>query len=375
MDKNTYTDFDGRTYHDNGEGRYSGDVPLLNDSPLGLGGGDLRSFRNSSTRVHLSVFLYLMISYAVVYAVSLVLVAVYNATSNVWIDKLIDSPIFNIALSSVAQYAIAFPLFAVIIKALTKPVQMSKSKMHIGELLILFVICESLMLFGSIIGNYAGELFGNLFGLEASNAVDEIISETPTWLIFVGVVVLAPIFEELIYRKLFIDRMMDLGDGCAIIFSALAFGLMHMNIYQLFYAFGVGLVLGYIYTRTRDVRYTIVMHMLLNFMGSIITMPVINAQEKLIAMEEALANGLAVDEAAYMTNALLVFLYSGFQFIMAIGGIVALILYIYKGKLKLSVSGIPNKKSIAKAGVLNAGFIAFAAFSIIMTVLSLILGG
>ena len=47
------------------------------------------------------------------------------------------------------------------------------------------------------------------------------------------------------------------------------FGLCHGNFYQFFYAFGIGLVFGYIYTRTGRIRYTIVLHMIINFLGSV----------------------------------------------------------------------------------------------------------
>lgn len=43
-----------------------------------------------------------------------------------------------------------------------------------------------------------------------------------------------------------------------------------MNLFQFFYAFGLGLVFGYVYTRTRRLRYSVIMHMIINFMGAVI---------------------------------------------------------------------------------------------------------
>ncbi len=50
------------------------------------------------------------------------------------------------------------------------------------------------------------------------------------------------------------------GEKTAIMFSALAFALFHMNVFQFFYAFGLGLMFGYVYTRTSRLRYSVAMH-------------------------------------------------------------------------------------------------------------------
>ena len=54
------------------------------------------------------------------------------------------------------------------------------------------------------------------------------------------------------------------GEKTAIVFSALAFALFHMNLFQFFYAFGLGLIFGYVYTRTSRLRYSVLMHMLID---------------------------------------------------------------------------------------------------------------
>ena len=48
------------------------------------------------------------------------------------------------------------------------------------------------------------------------------------------------------------------------------FGLFHLNLFQFFYAFGLGLMFGYVYMRTSQLRYSIVMHMIINFNGSVL---------------------------------------------------------------------------------------------------------
>ena len=60
------------------------------------------------------------------------------------------------------------------------------------------------------------------------------------------------------------------GEKLAVITSALMFGLFHGNLSQLFYAFALGLVFGYVYLKTGKLRYSIGLHMLINFIGSVV---------------------------------------------------------------------------------------------------------
>lgn len=83
-------------------------------------------------------------------------------------------------------------------------------------------------------------------------------------------VVIGPILEELIFRKLMLDRTRAYGEKTAIIFSAICFGLFHGNLTQFLYAACVGLFLGYVYCKTGKVLHTMIMHMLLNGTSSVI---------------------------------------------------------------------------------------------------------
>lgn len=77
-------------------------------------------------------------------------------------------------------------------------------------------------------------------------------------------VIIGPIVEELIFRKIMLDRIRPYGEKTAIIFSAVCFGLFHENLTQFLFAGCVGLFLGYVYCKTGKVLYTMIMHMLIN---------------------------------------------------------------------------------------------------------------
>nr|WP_229040200.1 CPBP family intramembrane glutamic endopeptidase [Turicibacter sanguinis] len=113
--------------------------------------------------------------------------------------------------------------------------------------------------------------FIELFKTESIvNPVQQVILTGSPWLSLLCIVVLSPIIEELLFRKILLDRVRIYGDKVAIIFTAIAFGFYHGNLSQLFYAVGLGIILAYIVLKTNQLKYSIGIHMFVNAMGSLI---------------------------------------------------------------------------------------------------------
>ncbi|WP_017414923.1 CPBP family intramembrane glutamic endopeptidase [Clostridium tunisiense] len=86
------------------------------------------------------------------------------------------------------------------------------------------------------------------------------------YLMFFSLTITAPIFEEVISRGIILELFLKrYNDFAAIVLSAFIFGLIHMNIPQFINAFLVGLILGYIYLRTRSLALCILGHFINNF--------------------------------------------------------------------------------------------------------------
>ena len=78
-------------------------------------------------------------------------------------------------------------------------------------------------------------------------------------------VVVAPVSEELLCRRWLLGSLLRrLSPAAAIPLAALIFGAMHLNPWQFFYTTGIGVVLGFVYWRTRSVGLCIFSHALNN---------------------------------------------------------------------------------------------------------------
>lgn len=81
--------------------------------------------------------------------------------------------------------------------------------------------------------------------------------------------VLAPFFEELIFRGTVLRNNEILGQKFAIFSSALFFGLYHMNHSQIFYAFILGLFSGFLFVKTRSIIPSMITHFIINTVSSV----------------------------------------------------------------------------------------------------------
>ena len=330
-----------------------------------------RKVKKLFSRVFFALFLYIIISQmlsAVIYAVASVLLSPEKYT------EFAASSLWAIIISSGVQYIIAFPIFILALAGTKRAEEKERTKLSGKELLLMFFIGEAMMFVGSIIGNLLNSFVGSITGTIPENDIATIITEVPMWLIFIIVVIVGPIVEELICRKLIIDRLSAWGDHIAILFSAVAFGLIHANLYQFFYAALLGALLGYIYTRTRDVRYTILLHMIFNFMGSIVGLLVQGAMNEFYIQYDLMAMGEQFDLFSLGFNGMVTLLYSNAQYGMVAGGIFALVHMLKKKKIRIDRDKelyLPDAE-IVKSGIVNVGSLLFIILCTILTILNLI---
>jgi membrane protease YdiL (CAAX protease family) len=84
-----------------------------------------------------------------------------------------------------------------------------------------------------------------------------------------GMALVPAIFEELLFRKAILNSSKRYGNCFAVVFSALLFGLYHMNLNQGIFAFLVGIIFGIIAVKTNSIKYTGILHFLNNLYACI----------------------------------------------------------------------------------------------------------
>ncbi len=170
-----------------------------------------------------------------------------------------------------SMYLISMPLMALCIKQVPKAAPVEKKKMGFGKWVQAFLITYAAMYASNLIGTAITQFISIIKGAPVVNEIMEVATTNNMWVNFLVMVICAPIAEELLFRKMLIDRTEAYGDGVAIITTALFFGLFHGNLNQFAYAFCIGAVFGYVYLKTHNIVYTILMHMVINFMGGILS--------------------------------------------------------------------------------------------------------
>lgn len=321
-----------------------------------------RNAVRASSICHIGLIVYTLVAAAVIAAIEFGLMAVFGQSKAI---EIVSNPYVLWGLQVLAMYVIAFPIFLLITSTLPKR-RAEKSGMSLGEFVTLFIIAQGIMVAGSIVSNLLAKYIGNTTGTEMEDMTSALISASPLWLVVLVVVIIGPIIEELIFRKVFIDRLSIYGDRLAIAVSSVAFGLIHGNIYQLLYATAVGFLLGYVYTKTRRIRYSCMLHILINFMGTVPSLLIQPGLERIEALSEQYATGNIPVADTYIAMFDVINMYSFLliQYGLAIAGIVLLIVLTVKRAYKFPNSceyRLPGK-TVARVAFFNLGAIIFFLF-------------
>ena len=226
--------------------------------------------------------------------------------------------------------------------------------------------------------HYGGNLIGTvlsmlLSGGTAQNTVAEYAMDSSPMKVLV-MVILAPLLEEYVCRKQIIDRTRQYGEKVAVFLSALTFGLLHQNLFQFFYAFALGLVFGYIYIRTGRLRYTVLLHGIINFMGAVIAPWLISLldMDALMNMNPNAAPEELMALYAEILPGLMVFLlYALFLMGMAITGLVLLILKCRQLVWKEADAQLP-KGTAVKTVYLNVGMVLYVLLCVASIIFALL---
>lgn len=248
--------------------------------------------------------------------------------------------------SAIWTYLLPLPIFIYIMRK-TEAKTLEKHKMTVKT----FVICISITMFLMWIGNIMGVIItsgiGSLIQHEVANPINDVINNSGLVANLIIITTIAPIFEELIFRKLLIDRTIKYGGTISVLLSGLLFAFFHGNLNQFFYAFLLGGFFAIIYIKTGQIKYTIGLHMIINFIGSVVSLFV---SQPLMD----LANGSVISP----TSTFGVILYILITLGLTVMGLIYSIKYFDKSRFDGSEKEIILKNPVSTI-LLNPGIICF----------------
>lgn len=244
-------------------------------------------------------------------------------------------------LIGVPMNLVGLPVFLNIIRKVPNGPKERAKRLSFSQMTVFFFISMAATYILNIVSNLINQLIAQLKGSEVINPLEQMLGMSSLIPVIIFVVILGPIVEELIFRGILLDKLRGYGDKTAIVFTAFTFGLLHGNLSQFFYAFALGLIFGYIAIKTNTIAYTIILHVAVNFFGSVL-MP-----------------GLALSGNEVLT-AIAGFLVIGFMFIGTV-----LFFKNYKKielddkKVELEDGGETQESQSEKGLYLNTGIILF----------------
>ena len=164
---------------------------------------------------------------------------------------------------------IGFPFIWLLMKGIPK-VKIEQHSISFSQWFTYLCMSEALIIAGSMIGNSIHSALTLPFSGNDLNNATNLMQNSNVVIRTLVVGIGAPVFEELIFRKVLIDRTIKYGEYVSIVLSGMMFGLLHGNFQQFFFAALIGMLFAYIYIRTGRVRYTIFLHMAINLSSALV---------------------------------------------------------------------------------------------------------
>lgn len=214
-----------------------------------------------------------------------------------WNPLITLEPWFNWVINAVCLYLVGFPIYLLIIKFIpninfsnqgikttlngTEVInyieketgdekKVDLKKYSVKEIIILVFICLAATYLCNFISIVLSSLIGGLRGTQITNPLETLVHSSNALYTFIFACILAPVVEELMFRKVLIDKLAPFSKKVAIFVSAFTFALFHGNLYQVIYAFVLGLIFAHITISSGTIKYAVILHIIINTLGSVI---------------------------------------------------------------------------------------------------------
>ncbi|MDR1463899.1 MAG: CPBP family intramembrane metalloprotease [Oscillospiraceae bacterium] len=209
-----------------------------------------------------------------------------------------------------------------------------------------------LMYIGNIVSTVLNFLIAQIKGEEVTNPILAMGEGSNPWVMLAVLVFLAPLTEEYVFRKLLYRKLGGYGFGIYALCSATVFAMYHMNLSQMIYAFLLGLLFAGVMYYSKQIRYTILLHMSLNLFGGWVPLVLIDR--------------MGMQEAALVTGMITI--------LLAAGGAVSIVLLSQKRQqIRREMPLLRMPKPTAVEILANPGIILLLIALVAMTVVSILM--
>lgn len=278
----------------------------------------------------------------------------------------------RLAVSVASMYLISFPLLFLLLKKWVPAERIERRPMKAGQYVLSVIICFGLAYGANIVGNILTSLIGSAQEHAVQNPMQITVSYLSPWAILLYMVICAPILEELIFRKLIVDRAVRYGQGVAVVVSGLMFGLFHGNLNQFAYAAAIGMFLAFLYVKTGNIKITISIHMLINFVGGFLSTQLLKSIDMSVLYEEDY--DIILNSVQEHLFAWLMLMFFGlFVIAMLVGGLILLIVSAVKKKFACEDGTVYIPKQLRlNLALANSGMLIFSLLWIVTIVSQLL---
>ena len=252
---------------------------------------------------------------------------------------------------------LGFPFIWLLLRGVPK-VKIEKHGLTFAQWFTFLCMSEGLILIGSSIGNPIHTALTTPFTGNSLDNATSLMQDANVVIRTLVVGIGAPVFEELIFRKVLIDRTIKYGEYVSIVLSGIMFGLLHGNFSQFFFAALIGMLFAYIYIRTGRVRYTIYLHAAINLSSALVL--------------QTLLQGILQSRADDMSTlsiicAVLAIAWAGGVIAIGIIGIVKLVKSLKRKKLSLNMmKGEPSHKVVRKLLISDKALWLYITMTIVL---------
>jgi membrane protease YdiL (CAAX protease family) len=186
---------------------------------------------------------------------------VINELTNITNEILMSPNVLSMVIYALLFSSILNILYFVIIFKFKKENPIKKVSISDNVKYLGFGVLFNLMI--SFILNAISGIIPSSANLELESMTNMIMSGNFI-VVLLSVGILGPIVEELVFRYGIFKQLEKINYIFAIIISSLLFGIMHMNLVQSTYATLLGILFAFVYHKTNNLMYPILLHIGIN---------------------------------------------------------------------------------------------------------------